>query len=223
MQDNAVTGRDLLELTDDDLKTSLGCTPLQVGEGGSHLHSGRPTHTQRPRPCRIARKYLSQFNQTSCMDILSLQARKIRNELGMGGGETSAPAPASFLAPAAAPKPAMAPAPPPQQAQQAQAAAESRQHAETYARAAAALRSAEGKLSGALGSLKTTQALGAVDAIHDRRIGRMGRAGGASAGGIRMAQRGGIGGDVIEAATVHRADAAVKSAAQDIEAVRQYY
>jgi hypothetical protein len=185
---NAVNGKDLSDLSDEDFKESLGCTALQV--------------------------------------------KKIRRELqdfGVGAtvpaGGQQQPASVDIPAPvAAAPQPAAsgggdkAAALSAEIAQLESRANEVQSGAQAYAAGQQYLRKAEAQLKSASGSLTVTQVSGATNMLQDIR--RPGRAVGFRRGPLE--RRNDFAHNVIEIGTVHKANAMMKEAAQNIEAARRH-
>jgi hypothetical protein len=189
---NAVNGKDLSDLSDEDFKESLGCTALQV---------------------KKIRRELQDFG--------------VGATAGTGSGVGGQQQPASVDTPtpvAAAPEPAAsgggdkAAALSAEIAQLESRANEVQSGAQAYAAGQQYLRKAEAQLKSASGSLTVTQVSGATNMLQDIR-----RPGGAV--GFRrgpLERRNDFAHNVIEIGTVHKANAMMKEAAQNIEAARRH-
>lgn len=167
-----------------------------------------------------------------------LQMKKIRREVeARGGTVASAPAPASAApAPAAfpvAPAPAAAAVPNQQNtaagapagpnaelAQLQERAALVTRSTQQYAAAQGYLTKAEADCKSAIGSLKVTQFSGATETLQDVRLG-MGPGGRRRGMGRGLDRRNDFAHNMIEMATINKASARMKDAAQQIMAAKQ--
>lgn len=192
-QANAVNGKDLIDLSDEDYKDSLGCTALQV---------------------KKIRRELQDFGVGAAVG-------------GFAGAAVSSgqpQAPASEPAPPSAPEPAAkdggdkAAALSAEIAQLESRANEVQSGAQAYAAGQQYLRKAEAQLKSASGSLTITQVSGATNMLQDMR--RPGRGVGFRRGPIE--RRSNFTHNAIEIGTVHKANAMMKEAAQNIEAARRH-